>query len=82
MRSHLSLYPTGGLLWYGGDSDDASLNPALNAAMLLMRYADSNLASTSDKAVSYVTFAQKQLNYALGNNPMTSTATISVCTIS
>ena len=68
-------------MWYGGDSDDASLNPALNAAMLLMRYADSNLASTSDKAISYVTFAQKQLNYALGNNPMTSTASFSASTM-
>jgi hypothetical protein len=29
----------GRLLWHSGDSDDASLNPALNAAMLLTRYA-------------------------------------------
>ncbi|TFY80816.1 hypothetical protein EWM64_g3196 [Hericium alpestre] len=58
----------GGLLWYNGDSDEASLNPALNAAMLLTRYAP--IASTSDKGASYLTFAQNQINYALGKNPM------------
>ena len=65
-------FSVGGLLWYDGDSDDASLNPALNAAMLLMRFADAGLASTAEKGQSYVQFAQKQLDYALGNNPMTS----------
>lgn len=40
----------GGLLWYSGDSDAASLNPALNAATLLNRYAP--LAS-GDKASRY-----------------------------
>ena len=42
---------SGGLLWYNGDSDDASLNPALNAAMLLSRYAP--IATSSDKTNSY-----------------------------
>ena len=42
----------GGLLWYSGDSDDASLNPALNAAMLLTRYAQ--IASTPDKKKNYL----------------------------
>lgn len=42
---------SGGLLWYDGDSDDASLNPALNAAMLLSRYAP--IATSSDKTTSY-----------------------------
>lgn len=42
---------SGGLLWYNGDSDDASLNPALNAAMLLSRYAP--IATSSDKTTSY-----------------------------
>jgi endoglucanase len=42
----------GGLLWYNGESDDASLNPALNAAMLMVRYAP--LASTSEKSRSYL----------------------------
>ncbi len=41
----------GGLLYYDGDSDGASLNPALNAAMVAARYAP--LASTSDKTTSY-----------------------------
>ena len=42
----------GGLLWYHGDSDDASLNPALNAAMLLTRYAQ--IATTQDKKQNYL----------------------------
>ncbi|KAH9960515.1 glycoside hydrolase family 9 protein [Russula dissimulans] len=59
----------GGLLWYAtGDSDSASLNPALNAAMLLTRYAQ--IATTQDRKKSYLAFAQSQLDYALGNNPM------------
>ncbi|KAF5388139.1 hypothetical protein D9615_000265 [Tricholomella constricta] len=58
----------GGLLYYDGDSDDASLNPALNAAMLLTRYAP--LATTPDKKASYLKFARSQLDYVLGNNPM------------
>ncbi|KAF5364025.1 hypothetical protein D9756_000516 [Leucocoprinus leucothites] len=58
----------GGLLYYNGDSDDASLNPALNAAMLLTRYAP--YASTTDKKTTYLRFAQSQLNYVLGNNSM------------
>ncbi|CAK5275709.1 unnamed protein product [Mycena citricolor] len=41
----------GGLLYYDGDSNDASLNPALNAAMLLERY--SSMASSSGKMSSY-----------------------------
>ncbi|KAJ3937300.1 MAG: glycoside hydrolase family 9 protein [Lentinula lateritia] len=60
----------GGLLYYSGDSDDASLNPALNAAMLLTRYAASGLCSTNDKKATYLSFAQSQLDYTLGNNPM------------
>ncbi|KAJ6516028.1 glycoside hydrolase family 9 protein [Mycena sanguinolenta] len=57
-----------GLLYYNGDSDEASLNPALNAAMLLSRYAP--IASTSDKKASYANFAQNQLDYVLGKNSM------------
>ena len=40
-----------GLLYYNGDSDSASLNPALNAAMLLQRFVP--LASTNEKKVAY-----------------------------
>ncbi|KAF9055097.1 glycoside hydrolase family 9 protein [Hymenopellis radicata] len=58
----------GGLLFYDGDSDSASLNPALNSAMLLTRYAP--LASNTEKQDSYLQFAQRQLDYALGKNPM------------
>ncbi|OBZ76978.1 Endoglucanase E-4 [Grifola frondosa] len=61
----------GGLLYYPGDSDEASLNPSLNAAMLLTRYASSGLASTQNKMNSYLAFAQSQVDYALGKNPMT-----------
>ncbi|KAF7355198.1 Endoglucanase [Mycena sanguinolenta] len=57
-----------GLLYYNGDSDEASLNPALNAAMLLSRYAA--IASTSDRKASYTNFAQSQLDYVLGKNSM------------
>lgn len=62
---------SGGLLYYPGDSDDASLNPALNAAMLLTHFATSVVPSSSANYTQYLTFAQSQLNYVLGNNPMT-----------
>jgi endoglucanase len=48
----LNIWFKGGLLWYDGDSDDASLNPALNAAMLLTRYAP--MATSPDKATAYL----------------------------
>jgi endoglucanase len=57
-----------GLLFYNGDSDDASLNPALNAAMLMAKYAP--MASTSAKKSSYLAFSQSQVDYALGKNSM------------
>ncbi|PFH52542.1 glycoside hydrolase family 9 protein [Amanita thiersii Skay4041] len=57
-----------GLLYYDGDSDSASLNPALNAAMLMSRYAP--MASTFDKKTAYLKFAQSQVDYALGKNSM------------
>ncbi|KDR83582.1 hypothetical protein GALMADRAFT_235844 [Galerina marginata CBS 339.88] len=58
----------GGLLFYDGDSDDASLNPALNTAMLLNRF--SPLASSAAKTVSYQDFAKRQVDYTLGKNSM------------
>ncbi|WVQ78882.1 hypothetical protein IAT38_000973 [Cryptococcus sp. DSM 104549] len=58
----------GGLLYFNGDSDEASLNPAMAFAMLMFKYAP--LASTSDKTDSYNDFAQGQLSYMLGKNPM------------
>ncbi|THH07875.1 hypothetical protein EW146_g9178 [Bondarzewia mesenterica] len=63
-----SYTTSGALLWYNGDSDDASLNPVLNAAMLLTRYAQ--IATTSGRRTSYLSFAQNQLDYALGKNSM------------
>ena len=41
----------GGLLWYDGDSEEASLNPAMNTAQLMMMYAP--YASSSGKKSSY-----------------------------
>jgi len=42
----------GGLLYYSGDSELASLNPAIGAASLLLHYAP--MASDQSKADSYV----------------------------
>ncbi|KAI6134857.1 glycoside hydrolase family 9 protein [Pisolithus thermaeus] len=58
----------GGLLYYPSDSEDASLNPALNAAMLLNRYLP--LASTEKRKQDYYNYAKGQIDYALGKNPM------------
>ncbi|CAO1617280.1 unnamed protein product [Parajaminaea phylloscopi] len=58
----------GGLFWFKGNSASASLNPALNAAVLALKYA--SLASSKDKSQAYTAFAQKQIDYALGKNPM------------
>ncbi|KIP09220.1 glycoside hydrolase family 9 protein [Phlebiopsis gigantea 11061_1 CR5-6] len=69
--SSRAFITSGGLLYYPGDSDDASLNPALNTAMLLLRFAHAGLPSTSSKASSYQQFAQSQVDYFMGNNPMT-----------
>ena len=70
-------------MYFEGDSNQASLNPALNVAMLMARYAP--LATTTSKTESYnvslpsigwisltpfQTFAQRQLDYALGKNPL------------
>ncbi|QRV91361.1 endoglucanase [Ceratobasidium sp. AG-Ba] len=59
---------SGGLLYYDGDSDEASLNPSLNAAMLMLHYAP--LATNNDKKSMYTSYARNQISYALGNNPM------------
>ncbi|KAF5333071.1 hypothetical protein D9611_002374 [Ephemerocybe angulata] len=59
---------TGGLVYFEGNSDDNSINPALNLAMLLRRY--STLTTSSDKKSKYLDFSQKQLDYVLGDNPM------------
>ncbi|WVF66027.1 hypothetical protein IAT40_000765 [Kwoniella sp. CBS 6097] len=62
-------YLTRGGLWYvDGDSDEASLNPAMAIAMLMFKYAP--IASTDDKRESYIKFAHSQLDYLMGKNPM------------
>ncbi|RIA96962.1 Glycoside Hydrolase Family 9 protein, partial [Glomus cerebriforme] len=58
----------GGLFYCDGDSDAASLNPALNAAFASLLY--SPLSSTPSKRDSYINFAMSQINYLLGDNPM------------
>ncbi|KAK4686079.1 endoglucanase, partial [Tremellales sp. Uapishka_1] len=58
----------GGLLYYSGDSDEASLNPAMAAATLMLKYAP--LASSSTKTETYNSYARDQIDYMLGNNPM------------
>ncbi|KAJ7699945.1 Six-hairpin glycosidase-like protein [Mycena rosella] len=63
-----AFFTNDGLLYYPGDSDDATLNPALNAAMLLTRY--SQMASTPERQAAYAKFAQSQLDYVLGKNSM------------
>ncbi|KAF8076248.1 glycoside hydrolase family 9 protein [Lyophyllum atratum] len=50
-----------GLLYYDGDSDSASLNPALNAAMLLTRYAPIAVISGEESFIS--------LPYIVGSHP-------------
>ncbi|CAG8826647.1 13596_t:CDS:1, partial [Dentiscutata erythropus] len=37
----------GGLYWCDGDSESASLNPALNAAFLLLLYSSLNISTSS-----------------------------------
>ncbi|WWC88048.1 uncharacterized protein L201_002951 [Kwoniella dendrophila CBS 6074] len=64
-RSYLTK---GGLLYFDGDSDEASLNPAMAVAMLMFKYAP--IASSSSKTEQYNDFAQGQLNYMTGKNPM------------
>jgi endoglucanase len=58
----------GGLFWFDGDSDDASLNPSLNAAFLMTVY--HGMASSTLKGAGYLNWTQSQVNYALGDNPM------------
>jgi endoglucanase len=62
------ILPSGGLLYYPGDSDPNSLNPALNAAMLMTRY--SALTSNQNKRATYIAYAKGQVDYVLGKNPM------------
>ncbi len=56
----------GGLYWWKGDSDSASLNPALNAAFIADLY--SGFATTSAKTAAYRNLADSQVDYLLGNN--------------
>lgn len=59
---------SGGLFWFKGDSDSASLNPSLNAASLAVTY--HGMASSTQKGQGYLNWALSQQDYALGKNPM------------
>ncbi|KAJ1030047.1 hypothetical protein NDA16_000960 [Ustilago loliicola] len=56
----------GGLYFWKGDSDAASLNPALNAAFIADLY--SGFATSSDKTNAYRFLADSQVDYLLGDN--------------
>lgn len=59
---------SGGLFWFKGDSDSASLNPSMNAASLAVTY--HGMASSTQKGQGYLNWALSQQDYALGKNPM------------
>jgi len=61
-------FTKGGLYFCDGDSNAASLNPALNAAFVSLLY--SPLATSIDKSNNYINFANSQINYLLGKNPL------------
>ncbi|CAJ0855542.1 18358_t:CDS:2, partial [Entrophospora sp. SA101] len=61
-------FTNGGLYFCDGDSNAASLNPALNAAFVSLLY--SPLATSTSKSNSYNDFANSQINYLLGKNPL------------
>lgn len=67
-KNKATYMSSAGLLFWEGDSDEASLNPAMAAAALLVRYAP--LASSTDKADRYREFANGQIDYLMGKNPM------------
>ncbi|CAG8493287.1 5349_t:CDS:2 [Scutellospora calospora] len=58
----------GGLLWCYGDSNQDSLNPAINIAFLCLIYAP--IATSSAKSQAYINFAMSQIDYVLGKNPI------------
>lgn len=57
-----------GLVYYSPYSDNNTLQPAIALIHLLFRYAP--LASSTSKAATYIAFANTQLDYMLGKNPM------------
>lgn len=63
-----TMMTPGGLAWWEDYSTSSSLNPALNAALLCLWSAD--LTSNSTKSSSYLSWAQGQVDYTLGRNPL------------
>ncbi|KAG1246824.1 hypothetical protein G6F68_014466 [Rhizopus microsporus] len=59
-------FTDGGLLWCNGYSDDNSLVPAQDMALLALMYAQLD----SSRSESYTKFAKSQIEYLLGNNYM------------
>ncbi|CDS06236.1 hypothetical protein LRAMOSA08764 [Lichtheimia ramosa] len=64
--SDICTYTKGGLLWCDGYSDDNSLVPAQDTALLALLYSKIDSSKSSD----YTSFATNQINYMLGNNRM------------
>lgn len=58
----------GGLAYFKGYSSSASLNPALNSAWLSLMYAP--IASSDSKRQRYTSYAQSQIDYTFGKNPL------------
>jgi hypothetical protein len=59
-------YTPGGLAWL---SQWGSLRYATTAAFLAFVWADDSSVGTADKKQAYREFAERQINYALGDNP-------------
>lgn len=69
-------YTPGGLLWCDGISDTNSLNVPLNIAFVSLLYAP--YATTTEKRSKYMEFAQSQIKYVLGENPMKMTYVVGI----
>ncbi|KAL1413821.1 hypothetical protein Q8F55_001605 [Vanrija albida] len=57
-----------GLVYYSPYSDNNTLQPVIALVHLLLRYAP--LASSANKTADYLAFADTQIDYMLGKNPM------------
>ncbi|RUS33517.1 Six-hairpin glycosidase-like protein, partial [Jimgerdemannia flammicorona] len=65
-----TIFTPGGMLYYENISDTGALRYALNSAWLAQMYADSPTTRGSHSAWRASAFAVRQLEYALGRNPI------------
>ncbi|RIA92942.1 Glycoside Hydrolase Family 9 protein, partial [Glomus cerebriforme] len=70
------FYTPGGLLWCDDDSASDSLNIPINIAFVALLYAP--YATSIEKSIKYKDFAQSQIMYVLGKNPMEMTYVIGI----